>query len=38
MFVPWRRISRRDAVDAYAYRTLVNTYLAAPRKPPGLAV
>ena len=31
MFVSWRRISRRDAVDAYAYRTLVNTYLADRR-------
>jgi DNA-directed RNA polymerase specialized sigma24 family protein len=31
MFVSWRRISRQDAVYAYANRTLVNTYLAADR-------
>jgi RNA polymerase sigma factor (sigma-70 family) len=31
MFVSWRRISRHDAVDAYANRTLVNTYLADRR-------
>ena len=31
MFVSWRRISRRDAVYAYANRTLVNTYLADRR-------
>jgi len=29
--VAWRRISRRDAVFAYATRTLANTYLAAQR-------
>ena len=32
MFVSWRRISRRDAVYAYANRTLVNTYLADRRR------
>jgi RNA polymerase sigma-70 factor (sigma-E family) len=32
MFVSWRRISRRDAVYAYADRTLVNTYLADARR------
>jgi RNA polymerase sigma-70 factor (sigma-E family) len=32
VFVAWRRISRSDAVDAYARRTLVNTYLAMRRK------
>jgi RNA polymerase sigma-70 factor (sigma-E family) len=32
MFVSWRRISRRDAVYAYADRTLVNTYLADRRR------
>ena len=32
MFVSWRRISRRDAVHAYANRTLVNTYLADRRR------
>ena len=31
MFVSWRRISRQDAVYAYANRTLVNTYLADRR-------
>ncbi len=31
MFVSWRRISRHDAVYAYANRTLVNTYLADRR-------
>lgn len=30
--VAWRRISRNEAVDAYARRTLINTYLAARRK------
>jgi hypothetical protein len=29
--VSWRRIRRRDAADAYATRTLVNTYLADRR-------
>ena len=28
VFVSWRRIRRRDAVQAYATRTLVNTYFA----------
>jgi RNA polymerase sigma-70 factor (sigma-E family) len=32
MFVAWRRISRQDAVYAYASRTLVNTYLASRRR------
>jgi RNA polymerase sigma-70 factor (sigma-E family) len=32
MFVSWRRISRHDAVYAYANRTLVNTYLADRRR------
>lgn len=32
MFVSWRRISRQDAVYAYANRTLVNTYLADRRR------
>jgi RNA polymerase sigma-70 factor (sigma-E family) len=32
MFVSWRRISRQDAVYAYASRTLVNTYLADRRR------
>ena len=32
VFVSWRRISRRDAVTAYAMRTLLNTYLAESRK------
>jgi RNA polymerase sigma-70 factor (sigma-E family) len=31
VFVSWRRIRRRDAVRAYAARTLVNTYLADKR-------
>jgi RNA polymerase sigma-70 factor (sigma-E family) len=31
MFVSWRRVRRRDAADAYAMRTLVNTYLADRR-------
>lgn len=31
MFVSWRRISKRDAVQAYATRTLVNSYLASRR-------
>jgi RNA polymerase sigma-70 factor (sigma-E family) len=31
MFVSWGRISRQDAVYAYANRTLVNTYLADRR-------
>jgi RNA polymerase sigma-70 factor (sigma-E family) len=31
MFVSWRKIRRRDAVHAYATRTLVNTYLADKR-------
>jgi RNA polymerase sigma-70 factor (sigma-E family) len=28
MFVSWRRVQRRDSADAYAMRTLLNTYLA----------
>ena len=32
MFVSWRRISRRDAVYAYASRTLVNAFLADRRR------
>ena len=32
MFVSWRRISRQDAVYAYANRILVNTYLADRRR------
>jgi RNA polymerase sigma factor (sigma-70 family) len=32
VFTSWRRISRRDAADAYATRTLVNTYLADRRR------
>jgi len=32
MFVSWRRISRQDAVYAYASRTLVNAYLADRRR------
>lgn len=31
VFVCWRRIRKRDAVGAYATRTLVNTYLAGRR-------
>jgi RNA polymerase sigma-70 factor (sigma-E family) len=31
VFVSWRRISRHDAAQAYARRTLVNTYLAHKR-------
>lgn len=31
LFVSWRRISQREAADAYATRTLVNTYLAGRR-------
>jgi len=32
VFGSWRRISRKDAADAYATRTLVNTYLADRRR------
>ncbi len=32
VFVSWRRISRKDAVQAYATRTLVNCYLAGRRR------
>ncbi len=32
VFASWRRISRHDAVNAYAMRTLLNTYLAESRK------
>jgi RNA polymerase sigma-70 factor (sigma-E family) len=36
VFAAWRRINRRDAVNAYAMRTLMNTYLAeSRRKRPG---
>lgn len=31
VFVSWRRIRRQDAVQAYATRTLVNTYFADKR-------
>jgi RNA polymerase sigma-70 factor (sigma-E family) len=31
VFASWRRISRRDSVQAYATRTLINTYLADRR-------
>jgi RNA polymerase sigma-70 factor (sigma-E family) len=32
VFVSWRRISRKDAAQAYATRTLVNSYLADRRR------
>jgi RNA polymerase sigma-70 factor (sigma-E family) len=32
VFGSWRRISRKDAADAYATRTLVNIYLADRRR------
>jgi RNA polymerase sigma-70 factor (sigma-E family) len=32
VFVAWRRISRQDAVHAYATKTLINTYLAEGRR------
>jgi RNA polymerase sigma-70 factor (sigma-E family) len=32
VFASWRRINRKDAADAYATRTLVNTYLADRRR------
>jgi RNA polymerase sigma-70 factor (sigma-E family) len=32
VYVAWRRISRRDAVTAYALRTLLNSYLADGRR------
>ncbi|MGO8960040.1 MAG: SigE family RNA polymerase sigma factor [Streptosporangiaceae bacterium] len=32
VFVAWRRITRQDAVRAYATKTLVNTYLAEGRR------
>jgi RNA polymerase sigma-70 factor (sigma-E family) len=32
LYLSWRRISRREAADAYAMRILVNTYLADRRK------
>ncbi len=36
VFASWRRISNRDAVNAYAMRTLLNTYLSeSRRKRPG---
>jgi RNA polymerase sigma-70 factor (sigma-E family) len=31
VFASWRRIGRRDSVQAYAMRTLINTYLADKR-------
>src|SRR5579875_739114 len=38
MFASWRRISRQDAVYAYASRTLVNAYLAGRRRRRGREV
>ena len=38
MFVSWRRISRQDAVYAYANRTLVNSYLSDRRRGRGREV
>ena len=32
VFVSWRRISRKDAAQAYATRTLLNSYLAGRRR------
>ena len=32
VFVSWRRINRKDAAQAYATRTLVNSYLAGRRR------
>jgi RNA polymerase sigma-70 factor (sigma-E family) len=32
VFASWRRISRQDAVHAYATRTLMNTYLGDKRR------
>jgi RNA polymerase sigma-70 factor (sigma-E family) len=32
VFASWRRINRRDAANAYAMRTLLNTYLADSRR------
>jgi len=32
VFTAWRRIRHRDAVNAYAMRTLLNTYLAESRR------
>jgi RNA polymerase sigma-70 factor (sigma-E family) len=32
VFAAWHRISRQDAVNAYAMRTLLNTYLGESRK------
>jgi RNA polymerase sigma-70 factor (sigma-E family) len=32
VFASWRRISRKEAADTYATRTLVNTYLADRRR------
>ena len=32
VFASWRRISRKEAADTYATRTLVNTYLADKRR------
>jgi len=32
VFVSWRRISHKDAAQAYATRTLVNSYLALRRR------
>jgi RNA polymerase sigma-70 factor (sigma-E family) len=33
LYLAWRRISQVDNVDAYARRTLVNTYLSEARRP-----
>lgn len=38
MFVSWRRITRQDAVYAYASRTLVNSYLSDRRRRRGREV
>ncbi|MGH3150954.1 MAG: SigE family RNA polymerase sigma factor [Streptosporangiaceae bacterium] len=38
MFVSWRRISRQEAVYAYASRTLVNAYLSDRRRRRGREV
>jgi DNA-directed RNA polymerase specialized sigma24 family protein len=32
VFMSWRRINKKDAVQAYATRTLVNSYLAGRRR------
>jgi len=33
LYVPWRRASRADSVDAYVRRSLVNAYLSEGRRP-----